>query len=238
MHRPTGGYGGGSGSGSGSGSKSRKHSKKSHKHSHKHSHRHSGSGHCRPTSAAARTPGPPPRHPPADSLIEAAPEVGVRAIFRRFWPLTRPYRGWLVLTGVFTVATPLMDATGIWLFKLLVDDVLTPRDFGAFGRVALLYVVIAVVSGAIASHRYVSSWIGERFVTDLLPSLYEHLHGLSMDFFERRRLGDLLTRLSGDVMAIQSLVLFGITTLLSYVLRIVVYAGALFYLDGSPPPSP
>ncbi len=125
-----------------------------------------------------------------------------------------------------------MDATGIWLFKLLVDDVLTPRDFGAFGRVALLYVVIAVVSGAIAfADRYVSSWIGERFVTDLRGSLYEHLHGLSMDFFERRRLGDLLTRLSGDVMAIQSLVLFGITTLLSYVLRIVVYAGALFYLD-------
>jgi ATP-binding cassette subfamily B protein len=181
---------------------------------------------------AARAPGPPPGRAPIDSLIEAAPEVGVRGTFRRFWPLTRPYRKWLVVMSLFTATSPILDGAGIWLFKLLVDDVLTPRNFDAFGRVAVLYVVVAVASGAISfASGYLSTWVGERFVTDLRGAVYEHLHSLSMDFFERRRLGDLLNRLGGDVAAIESVVLFGIPTLLSLVLKIVIYAGALFYLD-------
>ena len=62
-------------------------------------------------------------------------------------------------------------------------------------------------------------------------AFFRHLQGLSLGFFERRRLGDVISRLTGDIAAIESFVLSGVTDAISYVLRIVFFAGALFYLQ-------
>ena len=62
-------------------------------------------------------------------------------------------------------------------------------------------------------------------------SLFRHLQGLSLDFFERRRLGDVISRLTGDISAIESFVLSGVTDALSYAMRIVFFAGALFFIQ-------
>ena len=52
----------------------------------------------------------------------------------------------------------------------------------------------------------------------------------SLDFFEGRRLGDLISRLTGDVAAIENMILSGVTSVLGYLLRIAFFAGLLFYL--------
>jgi ABC-type multidrug transport system fused ATPase/permease subunit len=52
-----------------------------------------------------------------------------------------------------------------------------------------------------------------------------------MDFFDRRRLGDLLSRLTSDLSAIEGVVVSGITRAVSLGLRIVLYGAALFYLQ-------
>jgi ATP-binding cassette, subfamily B, bacterial len=66
------------------------------------------------------------------ALIPAAPPVSVRQIFHRFWPYARSYRRWLALTLVFVALAPAIETLTIWLFKLLVDEVLVPRNFGLF----------------------------------------------------------------------------------------------------------
>src|SRR5919199_5562959 len=73
------------------------------------------------------------------ALIDASPTVPIREIFRRFWPLTQPYRRWILLALVFTVLGPAIETASIWLFKVLVDGVLVPHDFGPFFRIALAY---------------------------------------------------------------------------------------------------
>jgi ABC-type multidrug transport system fused ATPase/permease subunit len=76
-----------------------------------------------------------------------------------------------------------------------------------------------------------STWVGERFLLDLRTSLFRHLQTLSLTFFERRRLGDVLARLTGDVASIENFVLSGVADALAHSLRIAFFAGALFYLD-------
>ena len=78
---------------------------------------------------------------------------------------------------------------------------------------------------------YLANWIGERFLLDLRTRFFAHLQGLSLDFFDRRRLGDLISRLTGDIASIEAFVLSGVTDALSYVLRIVFFSAALFYLQ-------
>jgi ABC-type multidrug transport system fused ATPase/permease subunit len=64
-----------------------------------------------------------------DGLVVAAPPVPVREIFRRFWPYARRYRKWLAFSLIFIVIGPAIDTAMIWMFKVVVDEVLVPRDF-------------------------------------------------------------------------------------------------------------
>jgi ATP-binding cassette, subfamily B, bacterial len=161
-------------------------------------------------------------------LVAPAPALPFREVFRRFWPDARPYRGAFALTLVFAALAPLVEAAQILLFKHVVDDVLVPRDFGPFGWIAALFVALALVDGLIGfADDYVSTWIGERFLLRLRVRVFSHLQHLSMGFFETRRLGDLLSRLTGDVAAIFTGALFLLSWKLAAVSLVVV---PLFWL--------
>jgi ATP-binding cassette, subfamily B, bacterial len=168
----------------------------------------------------------------AGGLVEAAPAASVREVFRRFWPDARPFWRWLWLSLVLIIVTPVVDTGAILLFKVLVDKVLTPRDFSAFPPVAAAFVGITVLVGLLGFvGSYLGAWIGENFLHRMRTRVFAHLHTLSVSFFDRRRLGDILSRLTGDVAAIEGVVLSGVIGLISNVLRIVVFAGVLFFLD-------
>ncbi len=165
-------------------------------------------------------------------LVAHAPPVPVREIVRRFWPFARPYRRYLAAGLLLVALVPVVEAAQIWLFKLVVDDVLVPQDFSRFPWIAAAYVGLAVIAGLVSfADDYVSTWVGERFLLSLRSRLFAHLHTLSLDFFERRRLGDMLARLTGDVSSIENFVLSGVGDAIAHTLRIALFAGALFYLD-------
>lgn len=167
-----------------------------------------------------------------EGLVERAPTVRVREVFRRFWPDARQYRGWLLVSLVLVLVSPLLDAAAIWLFKVLIDDVLAPRNFSLFPAIAVAYALITLVSGALDfSGQYLATWIGENFLNKLRTKVFAHLHTLSIGFFDRRRIGDTLSRLTGDVTAIESLVLSGVAQTFASVVKVLLFAGVLFYLD-------
>ena len=165
-------------------------------------------------------------------LVEAAPAASLREVFRRFWPDARPFLPWLWLSLALIIVTPVVDAAAILLFQVLVDDVLAPRDFGAFPRVAVAFVGITLLTGLLGFVGvYLGAWIGENFLHRMRTRVFSHLHTLSVSFFDRRRLGDILSRLTGDVNAIESVVLSGVIGIISNLMKIVIFAGVLFYLD-------
>jgi len=166
------------------------------------------------------------------TLVAAAPPVPVREIFRRFWPYARPYRRWLLLTLLFVALGPAIEAATIWMYKILVDDVLVPGDFGLLGWVILAYLVLTILDGIVSfCDEYLSAWVGENFLVSLRTAFFRHLHKLSLGFFDRRRLGDVISRLSDDVDTIEDFMLSGMTLAISYAFQLVFFVGALFYLE-------
>jgi ATP-binding cassette, subfamily B, bacterial len=173
--------------------------------------------------------------PPAqghNGLVADAPPVPVRSIFTRFWPYTRRHRWWVALSLLLIVIIPVIQAVEIWLFKIVVDDVLVPRDLGPFAWIAAAYVALNLLSGVVGYwEEYLATWVGERFLLALRSDLFRHLLRLAPDWLEKKRLGDILTRLTGDVSAVEQLVLTGVQDLVSSGARLIFFAGALFYLD-------
>ena len=167
-----------------------------------------------------------------DSLVEEAPQVPLRTVFARFWPQTRGFRGRMTMSLLLTGAVPALSAVSIYLYKVLVDDVLTPHDFRLFIPVAALYLAITIVQGAVTwVDEYLTAWVGEKFVLNLRVNLFTHMQRLSLGFFERRQLGDMMSRLGADVATIETLVVTGVNMALTYAFQVVFFAGMLFYLD-------
>ncbi len=107
-----------------------------------------------------------------------------------------------------------------------------PRDLGPLLWLALLLLAVAVAEGAAAYlDRILSTSVAERFLLALRTRVTHHLLRLSPDFFEQRRLGDLLSRLSKDTNSVEAFMLSGMTAALADFLRVLLFAGAVFYLE-------
>ncbi|MEV5875929.1 ABC transporter ATP-binding protein [Streptomyces sp. NPDC052101] len=167
----------------------------------------------------------------SDGVVAAAPAVSPREVFRRFWPYTRGGRRWLIPVLLLSLTGPAVDATEIWLLKIVVDGVLVPRDLRPLLWIAPTYLGLIVCSGVLGfADEVTSTWVGERFLLSLRSDVFRHVQGLSLGFFERRRLGDVLSRITGDVDAVETFLLSGVADVLYYVVQLGVFLGLLLFL--------
>ncbi len=78
---------------------------------------------------------------------------------------------------------------------------------------------------------YAATWVGERFTLALRTRLLAHLQPLEPDALDRRRHGDVLARVTGDVHAIETLLLSAIAEVVQAAARLLFFAGALCLLS-------
>ncbi|MFF1470171.1 ABC transporter ATP-binding protein [Streptomyces mirabilis] len=155
----------------------------------------------------------------------------VREAFARFWPLTRGDRTWLLLIIGCVVVAALAETASILLFAQLTDHALKAGSLSAFWEPAGAWLGVAVI-GAIVGYlgNSLAVWTAERFVLRLRASVFRHVQDLPPDFFQKHRQGDLVERLTGDVEAIEQMVVSGVVGTVSAVLSAVFYATAALWL--------
>ncbi|WP_055490473.1 ABC transporter ATP-binding protein [Streptomyces sp. TP-A0356] len=159
------------------------------------------------------------------------PTIPARVAFRRFWPMTKGLRGRLVGVWVCTVLAALAETAAILLFGELTDHALQKGSLGAFWRPAVEWLGAAVLGGAIGyAGNSLAAWIAERFVMRLREHVFDHVQQLPPHFFQRHRQGDLLSRLTSDVEAIETMVVSGLVGAASAAFSAVFYAAAAFWL--------
>jgi ABC-type multidrug transport system fused ATPase/permease subunit len=167
-----------------------------------------------------------------EETTSLTPAVSPREVIGRFWPFVRPYRGRLAVTLVLAMVAPLLDTVSISLYGRLVDDVLVPKNLAMLGPIAAAYVGLTVLGGALGFARsYLSAWIAEHLLFDLRNRLFAHLQSVSLEFFERARLGGTVTRVTDDVDEVGDFMATGLADGVSYVLKLVFFVGALFFID-------
>jgi ATP-binding cassette subfamily B protein len=127
-----------------------------------------------------------------------------RAVVRRAWGLTRPYRKRLAAFLALIVTTAVVTAAPPQLIRLVIDEAIPAADTGLLtGLFAALLGVGVVVAGLSMVERWLSSSIGEELILDLRTLLYRHVHRMPLAFFTRTQTGALITRLNNDVIGAQ-----------------------------------
>jgi subfamily B ATP-binding cassette protein MsbA len=163
--------------------------------------------------------------------------------------LLRPYRGWLAVVFVAMLAEIATSLAAPWPLKLVLDDALGKHhlpdwlawahDYG-FGRhtlgVALFAgvatLVIAII-GAVATYidNYYTTSIGQWVANDLRIRIYEHLHRLSLRFYDTAKTGTLMSTITSDVATIQSFASSSTLSIIVDIITIVFMIGLMFWLD-------
>ena len=103
-----------------------------------------------------------------------------------------------------------------------IDDGIQAGDEGALTVIVAVFVAsVAIYWGASYAQTYLVGWVGQRALQDLRERIYRHLQAMSIGFFTRRKPGVLISRLTNDVQALDTLVTDGVITLFQSTLILV-----------------
>jgi ATP-binding cassette subfamily B protein len=146
--------------------------------------------------------------------------------------LLRPYRRQVIAMMVALVAATAAGLAPPYLAGKAIDDGINGGDEGTLLVVVVVFLASALVYwGATYAQTYLVGWVGQRALQDLRERIYAHLQGMSIGFFTRRKPGVLISRLTNDVQALDSLVTDGVVTLFSSTLTLGGVVVILLFLD-------
>jgi ATP-binding cassette subfamily B protein len=119
-----------------------------------------------------------------------------------------------------------------YLSKLLVDDALEPKDFGALLNIVGLFIGITAASflmNVLSGMRYTK--VSADILFDMRLDLYRHLQRLSPRYYAKTPLGDVVSRINGDIGEIQRVTAEATLAWLGQLIALVGTVGMLIYLD-------
>src|SRR5215831_14002286 len=160
------------------------------------------------------------------------------------------YPHWSTLTFAFiaVIGESLTDLLEPWPLKIVFDHVFGSKklpdwlaglvsfigtDKFSILNLAVLAVIVIAVFGAISSYieKYLTTSVGQWVMHDLRRVLYSHIQRLSLSYHDQKRTGDLISRCTTDIDAVQSLISQVLLGMLVNVLTLLGMMAVMLYLN-------
>lgn len=155
-----------------------------------------------------------------------------RATLLRLGRYFLPYRATLVGVGVCVVVYTFLGLVNPYLLGVALDRFVAGHDAAGLARTALLMLAAAVSGNAIqVLANGLMAGISQRALKDVRRDLFAHLQDAPLAFFDARPPGELMSRLTNDIDAINQAAAQNVTALLASVLSMVGILVAMFVLD-------
>lgn len=149
----------------------------------------------------------------------------------RIFRFVRPYRATFLLGMVFLVLSNLTTMT----FPLLIgqmSEVIEGKSPYSIGQVTGLFVVILVFQAIFSFLRiYTFTQVSEKAMRDVRKSLYTKLVTLPIPFFEQRRVGEIMSRITSDVSQLQDVLSITLAEFFRQIFTLVVGVGIILFIS-------
>ena len=131
-------------------------------------------------------------------------------VVRRFLGFVSPYRNVLFIGIIAVIFFALSVLALPWIIRTTVNDVLDITQRSAGDARNILFVMVGLFFGSVVIHVIVGyiqniivGRIAEHILIDLRRAMYAHLQRVSMSFMDKTEVGRMMSRLQGDVAALQ-----------------------------------
>src|SRR5215813_3671032 len=163
--------------------------------------------------------------------------------------LLKPHWGALTFGLLAVAGEAAANLLQPWPLKIVLDDVLRSRtdhatvmrwiqiylgdDKLAILKFACAAVLLIACLDAVSSYveKYLTTSVGQWIAHDLRQMVYSHIQRLSLAFHDQERTGDLISRVTSDIDAIQSFITQGLLGILINLITLLGMIGVMFYLD-------
>ncbi|HEX9676580.1 MAG TPA: ABC transporter ATP-binding protein [Anaerolineales bacterium] len=171
-----------------------------------------------------------PRRPAMPGRIEKARDP--RSALTRLLPFLRPFRNALLVVFALVLIYTLLGLFGPYLMGVAIDRFIAGKDPAGLARTALLMLAAYLLSNLFqAIANWIMAGISQRALKQVRGDLFEHLQRLSLSFFDRNPAGELMSRLTNDIDAINQAVSQNVIALLASALSMGGILVAMFLLD-------
>ncbi|MBK6709357.1 MAG: ABC transporter ATP-binding protein [Chloroflexi bacterium] len=152
--------------------------------------------------------------------------------FGRLLRYVRPYLKWMILSIIMLLISVSLGLILPLVIRNLVDIVLVDKNFPRLNQLAIgLFIVFLLQGFASFVNQIALAFVGENVVADIRVQVYSHLQSLSLKYFTDNRTGEIVSRVTNDVILLQTAVTDNLVALLRQAITLVGAAILLFVLD-------
>ena len=172
----------------------------------------------------------------------------------RLLRFVRPYTRLLALAAVAMGFSAIFDGISLSMIVPLADKVLTNKEIILPGQLpafldnfiqllnstpplvllkfmATAVLILFILKGIFYfAQGYIMADIGQRVVRDVRSRLYAKLQDLSLEYYHRKRAGELTSRITNDVLRVENAVTYGLTDLIYQSLQVLVFLFLIFFI--------
>ena len=131
----------------------------------------------------------------------------------------------LILTSMISLALPL-------IVRNMINAVVVLKNSDLLNSLTRDLVIIILFQAAFAiTHNYILGFIGHRVTADFRIELFSHIQSLSLRFFQGRRVGEILSRMSSDITVIQNALVSIPVAVLRQTITLLGALAIIFYLN-------
>jgi ATP-binding cassette subfamily B protein len=171
-----------------------------------------------------------PRRPAMPGRIEKARDP--RGALVRLLPYLRPFRALLLVVFGLVLVYTVLGLLGPYLMGQAIDRFIGGRDPAGLARTALLMLAAYLSSNVLqVVANLLMAGISQRSLKQIRGDLFAYLQRLSLSFFDRNPAGELMSRLTNDIDAINQAVSQNVIALLASSLSMAGAVVAMFLLD-------
>ena len=147
-------------------------------------------------------------------------------------PLLRPYRRGLILLGLILFIDTMFNFSFPLVTQYLIDKGLIAHNWDVVVSV-LVFLAIAAVAASILGlgSDYLYTRTASDVVRDVRQNLYEQLQRLPLPWFNEARTGDVLSRFSGDLVAVEGVLVNFVPWLVLPLLEVLYSTILMFYFN-------
>jgi len=143
----------------------------------------------------------------------------------------KPYKTQVALTLSFAIVTTLLDLLPPWLVKVIIDR-LVEKSAQAPVYWIVLVLALAFLARNYSNHKRImlNNDLEQKVVFDIRSHVFKSLHKLSINYFEARSTGEIMSRVNDDVTYVERIFIDGVEQVVTATLTLAGITLILFYL--------
>ena len=153
-------------------------------------------------------------------------------ILLQLFKYIKPYKFIFAITIFMLLITAGLETAGPFILKIAIDKYLTPKNYNGFlYMVLLLGLTIFSQFGVRYVQQYLTEYMGEKIMFDLRMEIFSHIHKMEMSFFDKNRVGRLMTRVTTDVQTLNEMLSSGVVALFGDIFMIAAIVVIMLNLN-------